>query len=1062
MAGAALSLQKEDEDRSYPTITDECQDVLARLVSLEPRELCSESIVEKCRATRDLRSCGRTVEHSLTSCNHASLCAECAQRCDVCPICRASIGRHGPLMRRRLYEECCEVGLINSRTEDARERDEHPNADVQRLWSFFDVALEYKLVSVICHYVSDVCMDERAVSNNATVSLLLDGTVVKDWCQRTLLRIIWSLSDIYCLGTTQMRSKVGDMERFSTGLLGLSHVLESLEGPDLDSSSAQLLELQQLIEGTQRVSQHLDVMCWCARHNFLEDIQSSHSSLNDWRLAVKERKLSATNRVRSGHARNAVLEMTPHSSTLFIEDAMSNIGFGKDNESPYLWESLELQCLRQAAPSLPFRRREGVPGGQSNVRVPTALYPPESARAAVDMIFLEASSDLFLAKKAIFLYYLFDRHWPNHNDGLKELVDDYILVFDISRHAMLESSVFFLLDEIDDSALEEACRLLPEVVSCNIHPKVARVLLERQKPFVALDVLRCSSGDGSLGLSEPLDKDELPHLQDAVTAVRVRLECGLLTDAYLYQRLYVSRIKGRAFQGALPKSNRSNEEELRYWSHNMDCLVQEICWLCIQKNLVAKMIELPWDKNEEKILLNCLLEQAARDPCSSAGSLMVMFYIMRCRNQEAYLVHKRLSAIERTFLDQCSDKEKGEIIKSICAQRSILMEKGVELMPQIQQDQLTSGSLDQFLLPSTGNETAYEVSNSNSNFPDVQEELRLSTNPASTSVVNTNNSPVIPPMTSTELGLGNYRQPSILHGKPFRSTSGVPDVLSQLDVTILGSNTPQKGYSDGLLSPILGRKLLYNAENELTPFSNKNMRPVFTQDGKGKAQNEGLKFLRTPGLSSLDSKDKSDCLPSFEMPEPNLLEGNGRRPMNERGQNGASFGPENGMGTAIPLFRWSENGAVEKRESSRNGRLSDFPSGDVKYRSRRQMPNVSPNGKRKVYDQLDDHTPGDNMVVANNFKMPGIEQQKGLLPSGADIKNAYSRRKNGPRWRTEDDGTELPSVPVSSGRINNLNDCESWARVLVADIGSMYLLFCLPILAKERSEYRTYSGNFES
>lgn len=49
-----------------------------------------------------------------------------------------------------------------------------------------------------------------------------------------------------------MRSKAGDMERFSTKLLGLSQILKSLEGPISDATSA---ELQQLIEGTQKVSQ---------------------------------------------------------------------------------------------------------------------------------------------------------------------------------------------------------------------------------------------------------------------------------------------------------------------------------------------------------------------------------------------------------------------------------------------------------------------------------------------------------------------------------------------------------------------------------------------------------------------------------------------------------------------------------------------------------------------------------------------------------------------------------------------------------------------------------------
>lgn len=52
------------------------------------------------------------------------------------------------------------------------------------------------------------------------------------------------------------------------------------------------------------------------------------------------------------------------------------------------------------------------------------------------------------------MYYLFDRHWPNRSEDWKHILDDYILTFDVSRHAMLESWVFFLLDEKDDMALE--------------------------------------------------------------------------------------------------------------------------------------------------------------------------------------------------------------------------------------------------------------------------------------------------------------------------------------------------------------------------------------------------------------------------------------------------------------------------------------------------------------------------------------------------------------------------------------------------------------------------------
>ena len=111
---------------------------------------------------------------------------------------------------------------------------------------------------------------------------------------------------------------------------------------------------------------------------------------------------------------------------------------------------------------------------------------------------------------------------------------------------------------------QEACVLLPEVVSPNIHPKVARVLLERKRPKVALDVLYSSGGDGALKLSNSSSSGEVPSLVDAVTAVRVRLECGLLTEAYLYQRSYTSRVISKAQQNAVSKTKSSDKENQTY------------------------------------------------------------------------------------------------------------------------------------------------------------------------------------------------------------------------------------------------------------------------------------------------------------------------------------------------------------------------------------------------------------------------------------------------------------------------------------------------------------------
>lgn len=130
---------------------------MEHLASIDLIELCKEAKVERCRATRDLRSCGRYVHHVLNSCGHASLCEECSQRCDICPICRIPISKSGAKVHLRLYYECIEAGLISKRCDERfQEREDGEKdltADVQRLYSLFDVTLENNLVSLICHCI---------------------------------------------------------------------------------------------------------------------------------------------------------------------------------------------------------------------------------------------------------------------------------------------------------------------------------------------------------------------------------------------------------------------------------------------------------------------------------------------------------------------------------------------------------------------------------------------------------------------------------------------------------------------------------------------------------------------------------------------------------------------------------------------------------------------------------------------------------------------------------------------------------------------------------------------
>lgn len=123
------------------------QAALERLALLEPRELSAEAKTETCRATRDLRSCGRAVHHVVSTCGHACLCVECLQRTISCPICRTPTGSSGQ-HQLRLYDECVDAGLIQKNSDLLSE-----GADVGRLYSFFDVALDNSLVSLICHCI---------------------------------------------------------------------------------------------------------------------------------------------------------------------------------------------------------------------------------------------------------------------------------------------------------------------------------------------------------------------------------------------------------------------------------------------------------------------------------------------------------------------------------------------------------------------------------------------------------------------------------------------------------------------------------------------------------------------------------------------------------------------------------------------------------------------------------------------------------------------------------------------------------------------------------------------
>ncbi|CAN6807906.1 unnamed protein product [Brassica oleracea] len=625
-AARSMSLPKQPHYNSKPV-----QEALRHLASINLRELCNEAKAEHCRATRN---------YALIPCGHASLCKECCPKVDVCPICRCRLPRTGDKLRLRLYHECVEAGLISPDHED-----EH----------------QLELIDI-----TDVCMDETAVSSDPVTAFLLDEVVVKDWVKRTFRNILAVLREIYSLETKGMQAWLDSLLKYSKQVAGIFSVLEVMESAFKGSVSPQLQEVQKLRENIGKTKQHLDIMIWCIRHGFLEDVRSRYSTFTSWKALVLERKSDAIKRAWPD-AVDQSSDCNVQGASLFIEDALQNL----EREPEYsqdIGADLEVGCLQNDERSILRSKIEGISGS----------YPFESLRTAADILFLQGSSDLVVAKQAIFLYYMFDQHWTTPEKYWKHIIDDFAATFGVSRHSLLESFVFYLLDDPSEEALQEACRTLPEICGPETYPKVAQVLLERENPETALMVLRWSGRDGV---------SELVSIGEAVTAVCVRVECGLLSEAFTYQR----------------------------------------------RNVVDRIIELPWNPDEEKYLHRCLLDSASDDPSSAVGIIVISFLNQRYRYIQAYQVDLKLQSIAESFV---SENRIGEEVMSRMRSQShwrkelvdcltflnlkytIWNNEAIDILPAIQQQQVRSGQFSEV-------EDTSEAAR-NSDLPDAQQPEMIS------------------------------------------------------------------------------------------------------------------------------------------------------------------------------------------------------------------------------------------------------------------------------------------------------------------------------------------------
>lgn len=146
-------------------------------------------------------------------------------------------------------------------------------------------------------------------------------------------------------------------------------------------------------------------MAWCIRHQFLENVRYRFSDFASWSSSVRERKSAAIYRAWPDSVSCVLGSSEQSTSSLFIEDALSNLetdqGYDHKDEGELAISSL----LTSGGNSIFLSKLQGLAG----------CYPFESVRAAVDVLFLQGNSNLVVAKQAIVSYQIQNPACLNHS-----------------------------------------------------------------------------------------------------------------------------------------------------------------------------------------------------------------------------------------------------------------------------------------------------------------------------------------------------------------------------------------------------------------------------------------------------------------------------------------------------------------------------------------------------------------------------------------------------------------------------------------------------------------------
>ncbi|BDA43683.1 E3 ubiquitin-protein ligase HOS1 [Coccomyxa sp. Obi] len=443
-----------------------------------------------------------------------------------------------------------------------------PNSehDVAHLHALFDVALQYGLGSLVYDYVVEVCSDKYCTSSDALEAYLLDGECVKKWCHAALEREHSHILQGLTRGLASLASQ-GELYRHVGRLTSLVSILEALGEPAEPISHAQPHPSRELVLA-QQLHQCAQVLEWVAQHvAHAGGSPGRYASDQEWRSAVNKR-------------RNAVQPATP-----FLQDLLQELA---SQHGIFHWE-------------------QGV----------TALqYPPTSLEKAIQGIFLNGGTDQasWHRNLALLLYYLMDA-------GLSPDPKDFMQGFSIGTRQVVEWQAYFYLDDAllgNTASLEEACRTLPAAATPATRLKVVEALAARGCADVALDVLHVRSAAGS---RRPGGAPAEP-LGEAQVALAIRLDCNLVTEAFMEAREHCERTG----PDQRPSHTRALIHMLASWAAKNKAMID--------------VLKLPFNILEEQMLTEWL--ESEMEAGRTVARFLPLYFLLRSRIPEALHAHARL------------------------------------------------------------------------------------------------------------------------------------------------------------------------------------------------------------------------------------------------------------------------------------------------------------------------------------------------------------------------------------------------------------------------------------